>query len=218
MPWGMSSVEDDIRLVRDLIQWADSNANQLAKSIGVANTTINRFANGSAKGRLHRDTLRKLREKYPDFPGFEVDADLPAGYDNPEYLAIDVLPSYAGMGGGGSGEGDLSQALVPRSLVEDELRAKPSDLLLIEARGESMQPDFQHGDQILIDKRDRNPAQPGTFALWDGDAYVIKMIERIPLEGGRIRIFSANARFTSYEADAEQVQIMGRPVWFGRRL
>ena len=107
---------------------------------------------------------------------------------------------------------------MPRALIEDELRAKPSDLLLLEARGESMQPDFLHGDQILIDKRDRNPVQPGSFALWDGDGYVVKLVERVPRERGRYRIFSANNRFSSYEVEEEEIQIMGRPVWFGRRL
>lgn len=214
----MATIDDDIRLVRDLVKWADSNVAQVAKRIGVANTTLNRFAKGNAQTRLHRDTVAKLRAAYPDFPGFEVEADLPAAFNRPDYLAVDILPSFAGMGGGGTGEGDHGQALIPRALIEDELRAKPSDVLLIEARGESMQPDFQHGDQILIDRRDTNPAQPGAFALWDGDAYVIKLIERVPQQPGRVRIFSANGRYSAYEVDADQVKIMGRPVWFGRRL
>lgn len=214
----MGSIEDDIRLVRELVQWADSNVAQVAKRIGVANTTLNRFAKGNAQSRLHRDTLAKLRSAYPDFPGFEVSADLPTAYENPEYLAVEVLPSFAGMGGGGTGEGDGGQALIPRRLIEDELKAKPTDLLMIEARGQSMEPDFQHGDQILVDRRDTNPVQPGSFALWDGDGYVVKLVERVPHKSGFYRIFSANGRYSAYEVEAEQVRIMGRPVWFGRRL
>ncbi len=214
----MSNVESDIRLIRDLVQWADTNVNQIAKRIGVANTTLNRFANGSAKGRLHRDTIAKLRATYPDFPGFEVEPDLPSAYNSADYVAIEILPSYAGMGGGGSGDDDPGRGLVPRALVEDELRAKPTDFLLIETRGESMMPDFQHGDQILIDKRDTNPVQPGSFALWDGDGYVIKLVERVPQRNGFYRIFSANGRYSAYEVEADQVKIMGRPVWFARRL
>lgn len=218
MPFGMAGVDDDIRMVRELVKWADSNVNQVAKRINVANTTLNRFANGSAKGRLHRDTIAKLRAEYPDFPGFERDADLPAAYYSTDYLPVDILPSYGGMGGGGTGEGDQGQALMPRALIEDELRAKPTDMLLIEARGQSMEPDFHHGDQILVDKRDCNPVQPGAFALWDGDGYVVKLIERVPMQPGKYRVFSANGRYSAYEVDADQIQIMGRPVWFGRRL
>ena len=214
----MNGIDSDIRLVRDLVQWTDSNVNQIAKRIGVANTTLNRFANGSAKGRLHRDTINKLRAEFPDFPGFEVEADLPAAFNAIDYVAVDILPSFAGMGGGGNGDDDPGQGLVPRSLIEDELRAKPTDFLLLEARGESMTPDFLHGDQILIDKRDTNPVQPGSFALWDGDGYVIKLVERVPHKSGYYRIFSANGRYSAYEVEADEIQIMGRPVWFARRL
>lgn len=214
----VAGIDDDIRLVRELVQWTGTNVAQVAKRIGVANTTLNRFAKGNATSRLHRDTIAKLRAEFPDFPGFERDADLPPAYYSTDYLPVDILPSFGGMGGGGSGEGDQGQALVPRALIEDELRAKPTDMLLIEARGASMEPDFLHGDQILIDKRDTNPVQPGSFALWDGDGYVVKLVERVPMQPGKYRIFSANGRFSAYEVDADQVKIMGRPVWFGRRL
>lgn len=135
-----------------------------------------------------------------------------------DYLPVEILPSFGGMGGGGTGEGDRETGLVSRRLIEDELRARPSELLIIEARGDSMEPDFFHGDQILIDKRDRNPIQPGPFAMWDGDGYVVKIVERLPQKRGWYRVFSANGRYTPYDVEESQVEIMGRPVWFGRRL
>lgn len=215
----MAGVEDDIRMVQDLVRWTGSNVNQITKRIGMANTTLNRFFNGSAKGRLHRDTIAKLREAFPEFPAFN-DADQTdiQPLDPGEYLSVDILPSFVGMGGGGNGDGQHGQGLVPRRLIEDELHAKASDFLLIEARGESMEPDFLHGDQILIDKRDVNPVQPGSFALWDGDGYVVKLVERVPHKRGFYRIFSANNRYSAYEVPEDEIKIMGRPVWFARRL
>src|SRR3546814_3748103 len=55
----------------------------------------------------------------------------------------------------------------------------PGDFVLITVRGDSMEPDFRHGDQLLCDKRDRSPAQPGPFAIWDGEwgEYVLKNVE-----------------------------------------
>ncbi|WP_417615355.1 S24 family peptidase [Parasphingorhabdus sp.] len=144
--------------------------------------------------------------------------ELPSASNSRDYVSIEILPSYAGMGGGGTGEGDTEIGLVPRSLIEQELRATPTDFLMIDVRGDSMMPDFQHGDQILIDKRDTNPIQPGSFALWDGDGYVVKLVERMPQKPGWYRIFSSNGRYAAYEVDAEQIKIMGRPVWFARRL
>jgi len=216
----MASVADDIQLIRDLIEWSDSNPNKIAKRIGVANTTINRFANGSAQSRLGRDTLQKLKEAYPSFPGFGLDPDLPADSEDGErdYVSIAVLPSYGGMGGGGSGEGDRITARLPRRLIVEELRGSPEDFELIDVRGDSNFPEFHHGDQILVDKRDRNPVQPGYFALWDGDGYVVKKVERVPQRRGWYRIFSANTQYREYEIEETDTTIMGRPVWFARRL
>lgn len=135
-----------------------------------------------------------------------------------EYVEIEILPTFAGMGGGGSGDGDRRVGLVSSRLVRDELKAKPSDLLLIDVRGDSMEPDFYHGDQILIDRRDRDPRQPGPFAIWDDDGYVVKLVERMPGKRGYYRIFSANSRYSPYEIEEKDTTIMGRPVWFARRL
>lgn len=151
---------------------------------------------------------------------YEIDAGetghLPTS-STPSYVEVEVLPTYAGMGGGGSGDGDTAHALLPRTLVEDQLRAKASDLLLIDVRGDSMSPLFLHGDQVLIDRRDRNPRQPGPFALWYDDGYVLKNVELIR-KTGKLRIFSNNTAYSDDEADPDEVTIMGRPVWFARSL
>lgn len=138
------------------------------------------------------------------------------------YVSVEVLPTFAGMGGGGTGEGDQKTALISRSLVVNELRAQPQDLLLIDVRGDSMLDPttgkgFAHGDQLLIDRRDTNPRQPGPFALWFDDGYVVKNVE-ILRRTGKLRIFSNNPAYSADEAEPDEVKIMGRPVWFARRL
>lgn len=134
------------------------------------------------------------------------------------YVKVAVLPTFAGMGGGGNGDGDRETALISSSLIHHELRGRPSDFLLINVRGDSMEPDFRHGDQLLVDTRDTSPAQPGPFALWDGEwgEYVVKNLERV--EGGRVRMFSTNQKYAASEINHEATKIIGRPVWFARRL
>jgi phage repressor protein C with HTH and peptisase S24 domain len=145
--------------------------------------------------------------------------DLPPDDPAVEYVAVEILPTFAGMGGGGTGDADRETALISRRLVHDELRARPADLLLINVRGNSMEPLFFHGDQLLIDCRDTDPVQPGPFAIWDETGYVVKNVER---SRGRLRIWSNNSQYSSSEYDPAEGQqdfrIMGRPVWFARRL
>lgn len=149
---------------------------------------------------------------------YRPDADLPETDDVIDYVPVDVLPTYAGMGGGGTGDGDREIALIPRILIEDMLRGRASDFVVINVRGDSMEPDFYQGDQLLVDKRDISPAQPGPFAVWDGEwgEYVVKNVER--LVEGRVRMFSTNPKYSPVDVTYEETRIIGRPVWFGRRL
>ncbi len=214
----MSETQVDKELIQALMDWAGKSPSELARTAKLTPSTLTRPLNQPVKHRLSVPTLAKLRTAFPTFPGFMIDADLPLAPSGKSYLSVEVLPSFGGMGGGGTGEGDTSTALVSRELIEDVLRAKPEDLLLIDVRGDSNEPEFLHGDQILVDRRDVNPVQPGFFALWDGDAYVVKLVERVPRKAGAYRIFSANSRYSEYEVSEDEIRIMGRPVWFARRL
>ena len=143
--------------------------------------------------------------------------DLPRSDPERAYVSVEVLPTYAGMGGGGTGDGDLETALISRHLVQDELRAKPSDLILINVRGNSMEPHFRHGDQLLVDRRDVSPTQPGPFAVLYSDGYVVKNVAWIERRS-KLRLSSSNPEFGYEDFDPDEVKILGRPVWFARRL
>lgn len=188
----------------------------VAEALGIEQDKVSKSLSGLR--RWQADEMLKLQSllsghddsrEHPDFP--------PAGHES-QYVDVPVLPSYAGMGGGGLGEGELTVAKLPRELIHDQLRGRATDFELIDVRGDSMAPDFLHGDQILIDKRDRDPRQPGPFALWDDDGYVVKLVERVPGKRGWYRVFSTNPRYSEYEVEESETTIRGRPVWFARRI
>jgi phage repressor protein C with HTH and peptisase S24 domain len=214
----MGEPQNDRELIEALIAWSGKSASDLAHTAGLTPSTLTRPLNQPVKHRLSVPTLAKLRAAYPAFPAFASDADLPLVDPQQDYVPVSIMPSFAGMGGGGTGEGDPETGLVPRHLVEREFRGSPSDFRLINVRGDSMEPVFRHGDQLLVDTRDRDPIQPGPFALFDGDAYVVKLVERVAGKRGWYRIFSANDRYSAAEVEETESTIMGRPVWFARRL
>ena len=158
-----------------------------------------------------------FNEDSAEFEHIGASPDLPEIETTQAYVSIEILPTFAGMGGKGTGDGDLHTALISRRLGEEELRAKPSDLLLINLRGTSMEPLFFHGDQILIDRRDRSPTQPGPFALLFDDGYAVKHVSWVD-KRSKFRISSSNTEFPAEEFLPEEITILGRPVWFARRL
>lgn len=212
----IKAVQEDAIEVLKRVDRLGVSQRDLAGKIGVAENKISKIRSGTRRigaqeYRLAMQFLDEVELKGGHLPdvsqlGPEPDRD---------YLPIHVLQPSTGASGP---DADRKIALFPRGLIEDELRAKPSDLMLIEARGESMAPDFLHGDQILVDLRDRNPVQPGPFAVRDQDGHVVKLVERVAQETKRYRVFHANERYSSYEVDEDDLIIIGRPVWVGRRL
>lgn len=194
----------------------------LARALGLEENKISKTRGGERMFKAGeviraREWLSSLEEA--NRGGFRpVAPDQPPAPDLLTHVPIEIMPTYAGMGGGGTGEGDVERALVPRYLIESVFRGRPSDFVIIRTRGDSMSPDFEHDDELLCDKRDRNPVQPGPFAVWDADdeAYVVKNVEK--LANGRFRVFSTNEKYTPREIAREETHIIGRPVWYGRRL
>lgn len=217
--WMDAGLEADRELVRELCAWAKLRPSAIAKQAGLAATTITRAFNGDALTRISQPTIEKLRLAFPAFPRWSrIEPDLASAPDLIAYAPVDILPTFAGMGGGGTGDDETERGLVPRYLIESVFRGRPGDFVIVRTRGDSMAPDFEHGDELLCDKRDINPVQPGPFAVFDAEdgAYVIKNVEK--LATGRFRIFSTNPKYTPTEVTREETHIIGRPVWFGRRL
>lgn len=211
--------------IREALRRLGVPHHEIGEAIGASRDSATRLMNEQRPRRIRvdeRQPLLRLIAKYERDAGEsevvrnleDFDVEFEAGLVQ-AYVSVEVLPTYGGMGGGGTADDMRRRALLPRTLVEDELHAKPEDILVIDCRGDSMEPKFMQGDQIVIDRRDCNPVQPGPFALRDGDYYVVKYVEKV---GAKLRLFSPNSIFTETLADPDTVEIMGRPVWFARRV
>lgn len=135
-------------------------------------------------------------------------------------VSIRLLPTFAGMGGGGTGEGDEGYITFSRDLIENDLRTPADALLAMVAEGNSMEPDFQGGDQILVDTRRKSLAQPGAFCLWDVDGHVVKYLERVQnSDPPRVRVVSKNTDlYPPVERLLDEISVVGKVVWFARRV
>lgn len=134
-------------------------------------------------------------------------------------VGIRLLPTFVGLGDGGTGEGDEGIVHFSRDLIERELRAPADSLLAMVAEGNSMEPEFRGGDQILVDTRRKSLAQPGAFCLWDGDGHVVKYLEKVPdSDPPKVRVVSANNLYEVRERLLDEINLVGRVVWFGRRV
>lgn len=163
----MEQVQEDHRLVRELVDWAGGVPSRVAAKIGAAATTITRHYKGTATTKLGRDTLAKLRENYPDFPGWDgrnnnVRSEVANFGDRPfdekfgsgELPAIPLLGTGIGMRSFDP-EQDIELAEIDTSEVLDHV-ARPASLArdkeayALTVIGDSMWPRFRPGRRLIV--------------------------------------------------------------------
>ncbi len=211
-------VSEKVGMERKGLKIARKRANltqeAIAEAMGVSVPQVSRWEGG--KDGIPSQRLMALAKAYraslEELLGEDEVEPVPA-------VMIELLPTNVGAGGGGTGEGEYRSVAFPRSLIEDELKVDPSDLLAVQVEGDSMKPEFLPGDQLLVDKRKVSIAQPGAFCLWDGDGYVIKFLEKVyDSEPPKVRVISENRRYQTVERLVDEVSVMGRVIWFARRI
>jgi phage repressor protein C with HTH and peptisase S24 domain len=140
----------------------------------------------------------------------------------PGFAQVPELDVRASAGHGAFHEGDEEIKAVwmfPDAVIRHELRARSANLRMITIDGDSMEPLLASGDRVLVDTAQRVPAPPGIFVIWDGLGIVAKRIEHIPTaEPSRVVIKSVNPLYGDYERPTEEVNIIGRVIWAGKKL
>jgi SOS-response transcriptional repressor LexA len=165
----MQQIAEDQELIRSLVDWAEGGvASRVAKKIGVAASTINRHYNGTAVTKLGRETIAKLREVYPDFPGWaptgniklrsEVahfgDRPFDEKYGSGELPDIPVVGSAIGMTSFDP-ERHIELTEVDMGDVLDHVRrpaslARDSEAYALTVVGDSMWPRFRPGRRVIV--------------------------------------------------------------------
>lgn len=134
-----------------------------------------------------------------------------------DLVSVSEIDLAYGLGGTYSDVPIESQVLhFPRTWLESITITPPALLTFARGRGDSMQPTLQDGDIVLIDRSVRTiREQDAIWALTLGD---IAMIKRVRVKGERVSLLSDNDRIPPDEVHHEEVNVVGRVVFIGRRI
>lgn len=219
--------------------WSAAHWAKLAETTPSNITRMIRDPAASSRPRV--DTLMKLARAVPAATNIEAPTFLhlpeepleispSPSSQNDKIIEVDVL---GGMGGGGIAPtvnytddgGNTYQTDDVKALWDlpspylTELRVSATNARIIEVQGDSMEPTLRPGDRVMINIADKRPSPPGVFALWDGFGIVVKRLEPIPnSDPATLRLISDNEKHSTYERTLDEVCIVGRVVWFGRRM
>jgi phage repressor protein C with HTH and peptisase S24 domain/DNA-binding XRE family transcriptional regulator len=180
---------------------------------------------GMQRGLAAGDGTPKARRGEGETP------DEPSAPNQTRVPEIDVIAG-AGIGGDAIAEAftddqgnNVSRDMVraewgiPSAYAANVLGIRPDRARILEVRGDSMSPTLESGDRAMIDTGDRVPAPDGLFALHNGIGVVVKRLEFIPnSDPPGFKIMSDNPKHSTYERTIEEINVIGRVVWFARKI
>lgn len=152
--------------------------------------------------RPDRRTNRRTDDKYCYIPLYNVSASAGGGSVVDEENVLDFLSFKADW-------------------IRVQLFASPDDLYLIHVEGESMEPTLRPGDVILVNHREASSLpRDGIYVMRMDGTLLVKRLQRMP--GGVVKVTSDNTAYEPFVVNlgqaSDEVNIVGRVVWCGRRM
>lgn len=139
-----------------------------------------------------------------------------------EQLGLKMIPevdiTYS-MGGGALVEEFPDSRLVPfrRDWLERLTRGFKPDVFLTRGQGDSMMPTILDDDDVLVNRADNVVRQQDRiWALGYGELGMIKRVRRLPT--GVFQLNSDNPAVSAIEATEDELFVVGRVIWIGRRV
>jgi len=136
---------------------------------------------------------------------------------DPDMVSVEEVDLAYGLGASFADSPiDVIKHQFPRLWLERITNTAPAELTFARGRGDSMQPTIQDGDLVLIDRSQRTPREwDAMWALTVGD---MAMIKRLRVRGDRVTVMSDNDRVPSEDLHHEEVRVVGRVIFIGRRV
>ncbi len=207
-----------------LIRKNGDDFSSLSRMLGKNPAYIQQFIKRGTPRKLDEQDRRKLAEFYA------VDEQLLGG-SNPAAAGQALAHRNQNMVrirqlqlGASAGPGSLADDEPPQDSMAfgakwlKQIGTDPDKLSLIVVDGDSMDPTLCDGDDIMVDhSAAERPLRDGIYVLRMDDVLLVKRLALRP--SGKLSIRSDNERYPDWDDVAPQeVNIIGRVVWKGRRL
>ena len=143
-----------------------------------------------------------------------------AGGKKPDIKSFSYVPLFDVKAAAGAGYINESENITDflafkTNWIHTVLRTSPKELFLIHVIGDSMEPTLKEGDIIMGDKSRSNTSKDGIYIVKKDDRLIIK---RIQFQGDVVLIKSDNKFYDTYTVPASELEVVGKAVWYGRKM
>ncbi|MFW5499833.1 MULTISPECIES: LexA family transcriptional regulator [unclassified Maridesulfovibrio] len=192
---------------------------QLARELGVGRAAVSLV---KKKGAVPPRWILELSVRY-NLDSTWLESGL--GSPRPEVNAVEFADEFSRIpkvaarlsAGGGSFEtgGEIEGFYAFR---KDWIGGKgnPSDMVLMEVYGNSMEPELKEGDIVLLDQSRKDILAGGIYAVGVEDTVMVKRVEKRP---GQVVLHSDNKDYSPIYLggdELENVRVLGQVVWVSR--
>lgn len=201
---------------------------QLAKAVGLSQATIGKLESGISSGSSHLHRFARALNTTPEYLAGEIDdpsagaLPAPTAEQIAEHLGMRLIPEINlgfSLGGGTFTDGHIETTMVPfrKDWLDRITRYGPSDVFLTRGNGDSMMPTILDEDDILVNRADRIISrQDRIWAVAYGDLAAIKRVRRTA--NGTFLLMSDNPAVYPIEATEDEIHVVGRVIWIGRKM
>lgn len=199
---------------------------ELGRRVGISQQAINKLVNRESSNSKHISQIATALDTSPAYLLGQTDdpaegapltptAEIIA--DQLDLVAIDEIDLPFGMGGTNTDNPvEVRKLHFPRSWLNAITSTPASQLVFARGKGDSMLPTLLDGDIVLVDKTRRGLDDQD--ALWALTIGTTAMIKRVRMRAdGRITIISDNPLVPKDEVAANELVVVGRVIFVGRR-
>lgn len=130
-----------------------------------------------------------------------------------------LIPKVTALACAGGGSFEVTECVRARIRFDSSWlssKGNPKSMVVMEVIGDSMSPELEPGDDILIDQSQKPLADNGIYVVSVGETIQVK---RMQVRPGLILLFSSNQRFTPITLQGDEIdsfKVIGRVLWSSR--
>ncbi|ACU89178.1 LexA family transcriptional regulator [Desulfomicrobium baculatum] len=139
-------------------------------------------------------------------------------YQNEQASTV-LVPKVAAKACAGGGSFELSDMIVDELPFDRSWLSKkgnPGRMVAMEVIGDSMSPELEPGDNILIDQSQNQVADNNLYVVGLADNIQVK---RVQIRPGLVVLFSTNQRYSPVTLQGDEIdtlRVIGRVLWSSR--
>jgi phage repressor protein C with HTH and peptisase S24 domain len=129
------------------------------------------------------------------------------------------VPKVSARACAGPGSFDVRENIIdeiPFPVAWIQKKGSPGSMVVMEVIGDSMYPELEEGDNILIDESQKQVSSNGVYVIGLEDTLQVKRVQSQP---GLVILLSANRNYSPVSVQGDEIdtlRVVGRVLWSSR--